>query len=432
MVNRRIIQNTIGYIEDNLKAEITMEELSEMSGFSLYYYCRLFHGIVGMSVNQYILRRKLLHAIYEISIGNKMIDVALAYGFETYAGFYKAFVREFGYTPAKYLQLHNKRKPYKFDVTREKTAMMSHKKLAEVLVNWGLEKEHISDVFYGETGNVSDSAWYVGEEYVLKRVVDLDKAKKHMEITKAMQGEELLVAAPVKTKQVEEYWTEADSYFYVTKRIEGNPVSVKALYEESGNEIARKIGEAIGHLDMALLNVEASVDDVNMLETVINWALPTLKEKMEISEEVIYGYETALNGIYPKLQKQIIHRDPNPSNIIVTEEKWGFVDFELSERNTRVFDPCYAATAILSESFEEGNEEKMQKWLGIYRNILQGYDKVAVLTEEEKSIIPYVVLSNQLIATAWFSESEKYQELYRINRNMTSWIVDHFAELASN
>ena len=57
MVNRRIIQNTIGYIEDNLKAEITMEELSEMSGFSLYYYCRLFHGIVGMSVNQYILRR---------------------------------------------------------------------------------------------------------------------------------------------------------------------------------------------------------------------------------------------------------------------------------------------------------------------------------------------------------------------------------------
>lgn len=39
-----------------------------------------------------------------------------------------------------------------------------------------------------------------------------------------------------------------------------------------------------------------------------------------------------LNSIYPKLQKQIIHRDPNPSNIIVTEEKWGFVDFELSEK----------------------------------------------------------------------------------------------------
>ena len=180
---------------------------------------------------------------------------------------------------------------------------------------------------------------------------------------------------------------------------------------------------------MALLNVEASVDDVNMLETVINWALPTLKEKMEISEEVICGYETALNSLYPKLQKQIIHRDPNPSNIIVTEEKWGFIDFELSERNIRVFDPCYAATAILSESFEEGNEEKMQKWLGIYRNILLGYDKVAVLTDEEKSVIPYVVLSNQLIATAWFSESEKYQELYRINRDMTSWVLKHFKQL---
>lgn len=431
-MNRRIIQNSIDYIEENLKAEITIEELSDKSGFSLYYYCRLFHGIVGMSVNQFILHRKLLHAIHEIGQGNKMIDVALSYGFETYAGFYKAFVREFGYPPVKYLQLQKAKKPYKINVMKGKTAMISHKKLAEILEHWGLEKEHIADVFYGETGNVSESAWYVGKEYVLKKVDDLEKVKRHIEIVKAMQGEDLLVGIPVKTKQGEDYLMESEFYFYMTKKIVGDSIKVNSLYEIEGIKIARRIGQAIGHLDMSLLNVEVFVDDVNVFASVLNWALPVLKEKLSISDDLINEYTDVFDNVYSKLQKQIIHRDPNPSNIIVAEGKWGFVDFELSERNVRVFDPCYAATAILSESFEIGNEEKLQKWLDIYKNIIYGYDEVAILTEDEKKAIPYIVLSNQLIATAWFAESEKYQELYRINQSMTSWIVEHFSELFIN
>lgn len=42
-----------------------------------------------------------------------MIDVELRYGFETHAGFYKAFVREFGCTPTQYLKLHRVKKPYR-------------------------------------------------------------------------------------------------------------------------------------------------------------------------------------------------------------------------------------------------------------------------------------------------------------------------------
>ncbi len=41
-----------------------------------------------MPVMQYILLRKLKNAIYEISCGKKAIDIALDYGFETYAGFF--------------------------------------------------------------------------------------------------------------------------------------------------------------------------------------------------------------------------------------------------------------------------------------------------------------------------------------------------------
>ncbi len=127
---------------------------------------------------------------------------------------------------------------------------------------------------------------------------------------------------------------------------------------------------------------------------------------------------------------QVIHRDPNPGNIIVAEDKWGFIDFELSERNIRIFDPCYAATAILSESFEPGNESKLLKWIQIYKNIIYGYDDVAKLTAAEKKAVPYVVLSNQLIALAWFEGKEKYQEIFEINKKMTEWLVSVWSELS--
>ena len=59
--------------------------------------------------------------------------------------------------------------------------------------------------------------------------------------------------------------------------------------------------------------------------------------------------------------------------LILSEKEWGFIDFELSERNVRIFDPCYAATAILSESFAEGDAQKLIKWVDIYKNIIYGF-----------------------------------------------------------
>ena len=41
-------------------------------------------------------------------------------------------------------------------------------------------------------------------------------------------------------------------------------------------------------------------------------------------------YRKRLIGVMD-LPRQVIHRDPNPSNIILAKDKWGFIDFELSE-----------------------------------------------------------------------------------------------------
>ncbi len=106
---------------------------------------------------------------------------------------------------------------------------------------------------------------------------------------------------------------------------------------------------------------------------------------MELSDEFCNEYLNSFESVYDKLPKQIIHRDPNPSNIFTDgENKFGFIDFDLSERNVRIFDPCYASTAILSESFNENDDEKLSRWIDIYKNIIYGYDSTAKMTDDEK------------------------------------------------
>jgi len=424
-----IIQKSIDYIEDNLKTDITAKELSEIAGFSLFHYYRLFQSAVGMPVMQYITRRRLLNALYDMHCGEKMLVAALDYGFETQAGFYKAFVREFGYTPTEFLNMSKKKKPYRINLFKEEHIMVSHKTIKDVLKNWSLENEKLADVVYAETGNVSESACYVGENYVIKFSSNLGSVEKHISLSQAIESVGLLTATPIKTMDGRYVVTSGELYFYVTKRLVGEQLKASTLYLEDYAPKARFVGEMIGQLSIALTKVDAVTNQADIFKSAKEWAIPTLVEKMNLSKDFIEMYEQVFGDIYESLPQQVIHRDPNPGNLILSGEKWGILDFDLSEKNVRIFDPCYAATAILSESFEADNTDKLNQWIMIYKNILYGYDEVVKLSDNEWKAIPYVVITNQFIVTAWFSGQEKYRELYETNKKMTEWMLQSFEDM---
>lgn len=426
---RENIQKSIDYIEDNLKSEFTVVELSEMTGFSLFHFYRLFHTAVGMPVMQYVVRRRLLHGIYEIGSGRQMVDVALDYGFSTYAGFYKAFLREFGCTPAHFTKLYKVKKPYRIHLFEEEHIMVTHKKITELLKHWELQNEVVTDIFYGGTGKRNENAYYVGDDFVIKLSPNLGKLKNSMDISKELANVGLVAAMPILTTIGEEYIADGELYYCVTKRIKGKQMQPGAMYEGDYKEKAHYIGEIIGQLDKALEKADVLVNDSNTYESVVNWAIPQLEGKMNLPKELLENYKDDFGKVYQEIPRQVIHRDPNPGNIILSEEEWGFIDFELSERNVRIYDPCYAATAILSESFAEGDTQKLMKWVDICKNIIYGYDSVVTLTEEEKEAVPYIILSNQLISTAWFADKEKFKELYEVNKKMTECILSVWNEL---
>lgn len=418
---RAMIQQSLDYIEENLRTKITAAELAEMAYISLFHYYRLFQQATGLPVMQYILRRRLLHGVYAINKGSSKIDAALTYGFDTYAGFYKAFCREFGSTPSEFLKSCRARRPYRIDLTKEEHMTVTHKKAAQILKNWNLDSETTTDIYYDGTGNKNDSACYVGEEFVLKYTTNLGKLKNHIEVSKAIEGIGLLSVSPVATVDGREYIQDGELYFYVTQRLSGTQMASNSF----GAGDARFVGEIIGQLHLALSKIKDCVSEADLLATVRDWALPNAKQAIGLTDAFCKEYLDTFASLYPMLPRQIIHRDPNPGNIICNQDQWGFIDFDLAERNARIYDPCYAATAVLSERFGEDNDQ----WLAVYRNIICGYDSVAHLTDEERKAIPYVILANQFVCVAWFAGQDKYAELFETNRRMTLWLIAQLEEL---
>ena len=421
MDTRAMIQQGLDYIEDNLKTEISAAELADAAGFSLFHYYRLFQQATGLPVMQYILRRRLLHGVYAMKQGSTKTDAALLYGFDTYAGFYKAFCREFGATPSQFLRSCRAKRPYRIDLTKEETMTVTHKKAAQILQNWSIGDKTLTDIYYEDTGSKNDSALYVGSDFVLKYTANLGKLKNHIEVSKAIESVGLLAATPVPTADGREYVQDGELSFYLTRRLPGTQIRSHRFGAGDG----RFVGEIIGQLHLALQKVDGCVSDADLLATVKDWALPKAKEALHLTDAFCRDYLAAFSRLYPRLPRQIIHRDPNPGNIICSSEQWGFIDFELAERNARIYDPCYAATAVLSETFGENNN----KWLEIYRDILCGYDSVAKLTEDERQAIPYVILANQFVCVAWFAGQDKYAEIFETNKRMTAWLIEKFEEL---
>ena len=429
MDHRKCMQESLDYIEDHLKTQIDATELADRAGYSLFHYYRLFQLAVGMPVMQYILRRRLIHTIYEIRCGRKRIDVILEYGFDTYSGFYKAFRREFGCTPSVFLKKGRAKRPYKLNLYKEEHMNLSRRKASEILKHWNLEKEPISDIYYDGSGQKSDNAFYAGEAYILKFTVNREKMKNEIALSRAMEGAGLMASTPVITADGREYVQDGELFFYVTRRVSGTPMVSHNFYEGDYAAKARFVGEIIGQLHLILSRAEILVNDADLYEDVKNWALPKAKEILSIPESFCREYLEKFGELYNNLPKQIIHRNPNPSTIIVSQNKWGFIDFELSERNLRIYDPCYAATAVLCETYDEKDQEKLRRWVDIYRNIIWGYDSVVKLTDEEKRAIPYVVMANQAVCVAWFSEQEKYADVFEANKSVTRWLLSVFEEL---
>lgn len=101
MDHYELIENSLIFIENNIEEPLSVESVSKNFNVSKFYFHRLFSAIMGCSLNQYILSRRLNTAVKLIQEDQlTLTDIAYQLNFGTQSSFTRAFKRQFKHAPS--------------------------------------------------------------------------------------------------------------------------------------------------------------------------------------------------------------------------------------------------------------------------------------------------------------------------------------------
>ncbi len=96
------MNDALNYIEENLDNEIDLKEVARLAFCSEYHFQRMFSFLSGISLSEYIRRRRLTVAAFELNNSNiRIIDLAVKYGYSSPDSFTRAFQGLHGITPSE-------------------------------------------------------------------------------------------------------------------------------------------------------------------------------------------------------------------------------------------------------------------------------------------------------------------------------------------
>ncbi|MDQ8731678.1 AraC family transcriptional regulator [Bradyrhizobium daqingense] len=94
------LKRVMQYVDENLGAKITLEQLAAVAGLSRMHFAAQFRAAVGMRPHEYLLKCRIERAQELLKQGDvSLVDTALTVGFQTQAHFTTVFKRFVGDTP---------------------------------------------------------------------------------------------------------------------------------------------------------------------------------------------------------------------------------------------------------------------------------------------------------------------------------------------
>ena len=106
------MNKAVEYLEANITEKLDIEKVAKIALSSTFHFQRMYHMITGVTIGEYIRRRRLTLAAQDIISGEKIINVAYKYGYETPEAFTKAFGKMHGISPSAARELGANLKAY--------------------------------------------------------------------------------------------------------------------------------------------------------------------------------------------------------------------------------------------------------------------------------------------------------------------------------
>src|SRR5262245_11731564 len=104
---RERIIRTLVFIQEHLDDPLELDDIASVAAFSRFHFHRIFRGLVGESVKEYVRRLRLERAARNLNLlDDPVTQIALEAGFETHESFTRAFGEMFGVAPSAYRAAH--------------------------------------------------------------------------------------------------------------------------------------------------------------------------------------------------------------------------------------------------------------------------------------------------------------------------------------
>lgn len=97
-----LYQNLLSYINDNLEEDLSLDAIASHFFVSKYHVAHVFKENTGMSIHQYILKKRLNACKNAMLSEEYVTSFYESFGFQDYSAFYRAFKKEYGISPKEF------------------------------------------------------------------------------------------------------------------------------------------------------------------------------------------------------------------------------------------------------------------------------------------------------------------------------------------
>lgn len=294
--------------------------------------------------------------------------------------------------------------------------------MAELLRRWNIEHISAIEPITRQTSRIKAAD---GRCFVLKGKPDVAQAEREAHLLSSLSDVGAPVATPIRTVDGAQHTLHEGKVYCLYPWLPGDVIADHYAGDAAGR--AKAFGKAIGFLHTCLLKCDSTngFRELKLIEQLQEWAIPSVRRNRTMVdgstiERIWEAVGPELSSLYSELPKQLIHRDAHPDNMLFDAGSLtGFIDFEMVVRGPRIFDLCYCGTSILVAGFQDSS--KVEKWPGLFRSLVEGYQEAYPLTTPEHRALYGVLVAIELLFVA-FSLETQATEAAKCNARMINWL----------